>query len=129
MKTESDANVGISQTEKCRKYRKTDNKSRKKYLSFFKLLEKLFSSRPTTCLTKIIGTVQCRPLIPFACTLRVRWVHAAFSVAHFLNNQSEHSVNATLTQGERIGDRECTPPSSCVNATWTQSEHRTCNMY
>ena len=55
--------------------------------------------------------IQCRPLISAACTLRSRCVHAAFSVAHFLNYQSERSVNAAQR-------------SRGVNAVLTLSEHR-----
>ena len=65
------------------------------------------------CVNNYLCTVQRRRMISFAWNQSADNVHPAFSVAHFIKNQNERSVNAALTQGERS-----------VNAQWTQNARR-----
>ena len=71
-------------------------------------------------------TVQRRRMISVASTQSTDNVHPAFSVAHFLKNQNERSVNAALTQGERGVNTQwiqnARRPRSVWFAGWTQSK-------
>ena len=50
---------------------------------------------------RLVATVQCRHLISVACTIRLRWVHAALIVAHFLKKSIDPYLVRTSASGLR----------------------------
>ena len=59
-----------------------------------------------------------------ACTQSADNVNIAFSVAHFLKNQSERSVNASLTPSERSVNTEWTQNARRPHSVWTLGGRR-----